>query len=268
MQGPSRGPRRSLLVGGSWVLVLILWLAAARGHEASLWVSRAAVLFASGALAFWLWERIRRLWVSGGAQGRILLLLLAASTLVHFVGLDHDIAHGYFKDEGNYRKAAQEINQGLLLRPWFIYPHLLFYLDAIAFWIAELFEPLVSGLARVCYGIENREQIQVLVGRHVTATLGALTVLPAFAIANRLGGTAAAALGGGLAVLSPLYLQVAHLNISDVPAAFFATLALAAVAALLDGERAGTYAWAGLWAGLAAASKYPAGVVAISILAI
>ncbi len=269
--GPEHGLLRSLgrwhYAAAAWLVVLALWLAAATGRDANAWIGRAAVVIAAGALALYVLGKLQGLWLVG-RHGRLLLLLLAASALLHFVGLDHDIAHGYFKDEGTYRKAAQEINQGLLLRPWFIYPHLLFYLDAIAFWIAELFEPLVSGLARVCYGIENREQIQVLVGRHVTATLGALTVLPAFAIANRLGGTAAAALGGGLAVLSPLYLQVAHLNISDVPAAFFATLALAAVAALLDGERAGTYAWAGLWAGLAAASKYPAGVVAISILAI
>lgn len=268
MGTPRRGAGRGHLAAGLWLLVLILWLASALGHSAHPWISRAAVLLAGGALAVVLGARIRATWSSGGAPGRILLLLVAASVLVHFVGLGHDIAHGYFKDEGTYRKAAQEINQGLVLRPWFIYPHLLFYLDAIALWIASLFEPAVAFVARFAYGVEGPRQIQVLVARHVTAALGALTVLPAFAIARRLGGTAAAALGGALVVLSPLYVQVAHLNISDVPAAFFSTLTLAAAAALLDRESRRGWVWAGLWAGLAAGSKYPAGVVAVAIVAV
>ncbi len=264
---PLGGSGRWQPAAAGLLLLVAFWLAAAGGHAANVWVSRAVVVAAAGLLVAYIAGRVRRLWSSGGAEGRILLALVAASFLVHFAGLGHDIAHDYFRDEGTYRQAAQEINRGRLLRAWFIYPHLLFYLDAIALWIASLFEPVVSLVARALYDLDNPHQIRLLVVRHVTATMGALTVLPVFAIARRLGGTAGAVLGGALVVLSPLYIQVAHLNISDVPAALFATLTLAAVAALVDGEDWRGWAWAGLWAGLAAGSKYPAGVVAVAIVA-
>ena len=71
-----------------------------------------------------------------------------------------------------------------------------------------------------------------------------------------------------LLIVSPLFNEGSHLNTCDVPSAFFATFCLWFVARLVDEERAPDYLLAGLCAGLAAASKYPAGVVAVAILAV
>ena len=73
-------------------------------------------------------------------------------------------------------------------------------------------------------------------------------------------------LSGALIALSTLHNTGSHLGICDVPSAFFAAVAMLFVARLLDSERLGDCLLAGLFAGLAAGTKYPAGVVAIGIL--
>lgn len=265
MRAPRVVPLRELACL-SLGLVALLWLLDAAGRGLPAAVDRTAVGLAALVVLALLVRTVRRR--AGSREGRLLLALVTASTAVHFIGLQHEIGHLYFADEGAFLAQGRRINDGQLVRPWFIYPHLLFYLDAVALWLAGLFEPVVAALARLVYGVEGADAVAVLVTRSVTATLGALTVVPVFAVARRIAGEAAAGLAGTIAVLSPIYVEVAHLNISDVPAAFFATLTLVPVTALLERERARDYVLAGLAAGLAAGSKYPAGLVAVAIAAV
>ncbi|HVS00856.1 MAG TPA: glycosyltransferase family 39 protein, partial [Thermoanaerobaculia bacterium] len=81
-------------------------------------------------------------------------------------------------------------------------------------------------------------------------------------------GRMAGALAALLLIFSPLYNDGSHLNICDVPSAFFATLCLLFVGRLVDEESLRDYLLAGVAAGLAAGSKYPAGVVAVAIVAV
>ena len=81
-------------------------------------------------------------------------------------------------------------------------------------------------------------------------------------------GAVAGALAAALVIFSELYNEGSHLNTCDVPSAFFATLCLLFVVRLIDRERSRDYVLAGVAAGLAAASKYPAGFVALGIAAV
>jgi Dolichyl-phosphate-mannose-protein mannosyltransferase len=264
-------PRLPWIVGASWALVVLLWLLDVSGHGLPAALSRLAVVVAALALAALVVRALARLWAGQGSfgttEGRLLLGLLALAGAVHFVGLGHELTTMYFGDEGIYRARAALVDQGQVLFGWFIYPHLLIYLEALACWLVGLFRTAVTFAAHLLYGVAEPDALDALVTRGITAGLGALTVVPVFAIARRLAGTAAAALAGLLAVLCPLYVQVSHLSISDGPSAFFATLTLVPVAALLERERTRDYLLAGLCAGLAAGSKYPAGTVAVAIVA-
>ncbi len=259
------------IAAASWGVVCLLWLLDAVGHGLPAAVDGLAVVLAAVALGAFLARAGRRLWageVDGGrGAGRALLLLAAVAAGFQFLGLGHELGSRYFGDEGIYLQHAREINGGQLFRSWFIYPHLLFYLDALALWIAALFEPLVRSAA-LLFDVEGELPVAALVTRWVTAGFGTLTVVPVFAIARRVAGTAAAVLAAALVALSPVYLEVTHLNVSDVPATFFATLTVWQVSRLLDRESTRGYVLAGLWAGLAAGSKYPAGVAAVAIVAL
>jgi hypothetical protein len=252
---------------------VLLWWLSARGTPAPQNASRAAILLAAACLVALAARGAVRLWraveePAGARPGRWLLALLALSFAAHFTGLGHEIGGLYFADEGTFRAQAERINDGQLLRAWFVYPHLLFYLDAVALWVASLFAGQVTAAVRVLCGVEGALEVAGLVTRTVSAGLGALTAWPVFALGRRLGGLAAGVLGGALIVLSPIYLEVCHLAIADGPAAFFAAVSLAAAARLLDGGSRRAFLLAGAAAGLAAGCKYPAGIVAVAIVAL
>lgn len=247
---------------------VVLWLLDALGRGAPPLMSRLVVVAALVGLAALTARAAVSLWRQGAA-GRALLLILAVSLGLSFVGLDHEVTGRDFADEGTYRAQAERINsQGQVFRPWFVYPHLLFYLDALALWAAGLLEPLTSSLARLLYGVEGGLPLAVLVTRTVTAVLGGLIPFPVFVTARRVAGDMAGIFAAGLAALSPLVVAMSHQNLSDVAAALFAALAVMEVSALLGEERMRHYLLAGVWAGLAAGSKYPAGVVAVAVVAL
>ncbi len=210
-----------------------------------------------------------------GARARAAAFLLPAllmlSLAVRFTGLGHEVEGRYYLDEGTYYHHASEINGGDVLRFSFVYPHLTYYADAFVLWLASLFPGVIARLAAGVYGVQGVQEplgVSWLLLRGVVALLSALTVVPVFRIAERLGGRTAGALASLLLIFSPLYNEGSHLNTCDVPSAFFATLCLLFAARLVDGESTRDYLLAGVAAGLAAASKYPAGVVAVAIVAV
>ena len=119
--------------------------------------------------------------------------------------------------------------------------------------------------------------------QRVNATLAALTAGAVFGAAYRVIGRAggssedptrvmrpllAATFASALIIFSPLYNSIAHQLIADVPAAAFGAFSLYFVSRLLEEERLEDYLLAGAAAGLAAASKYPGGMVAVAIFAV
>jgi len=262
-----RRPSLGLAVAVAWVAALALWLADAAGRGLPDGIDRVVVTAALVATAVAAGRAVLRP-ARGSRAERALLVLLALSLVLCFTGLDHEVAGRDFGDEGIYRATAERVNQeGQVLRPWFVYPHLLFYLDAVALWIAGLFQPAVDLLARLVYGVHGELPVATLVTRSVTALLGALLPWPVFVTARRVAGEGAAVAGAALAALSPLAVALAHLNLSDVASGFFAALAVAQASALLDRETRRDYLLAGLSAGLAAGAKYPAGLVAVAVAA-
>lgn len=248
------------------------WLASAAGHPPPHGSCRGlALVTVVLGLALLLRSAIRLLrgrTFPEPAAGPVLLAALGVALAASFWGLGHEIGGLYFADEGIFLAQAQRINAGQLLRGWFVYPHLLFYLDAFALWLAALFQHSVDVLAAALYGLAPGQPTAALVTRGVTATLGAATVVPAFALARRLGGFGAGALAAALMAGSPLWREVSQLNLADVAGGFLAALSLLAASNLLDIERPRDYALAGLAAGLAASAKYPAGVVVVAAAAL
>ena len=251
-----------------WAVAVVLWLLAVSGRGAPAPVERfvvgMAVAGALGLLVAWCARALRRAVVFRSLRPLLVPALLSLALAVRLVGLDHEIEEGFYLDEGTYSRHAAQINAGRLLQRDFVYPHLVYYLDAFATWMGGLHPEGVARAAGTVYGLEEWRAVRRLLMRLVVALAGAATVLPVFAVGRRLAGPAAGALGALLIVFSPLYNDGSHLAICDVPSAFFAALCLAATARLLESESAPWYLLAGAAAGLAAAAKYPAGLVAVA----
>jgi hypothetical protein len=245
-----------------WLLALLLWMLHVGGHDL-VWPARAVVILAAVAGIAWLAVRVAR----GGRTGLLLAGLLFLCLIVRFTGLSHEVEGRYYLDEGTYYHHATEIDAGRWLRLSFVYPHFLYYADAFALWLVGLFPGLTSWIGSLL-GVTDLLAVPWWVLRGVVAVLSTLTVIPVFRIGQRLGGAWAGAAASLLLIFSSLYNGGSHLGICDVPSAFWATLCLWFVARLVDEEQTRDYLLAGAAAGLAAATKYPAGVVAVAIVAV
>jgi Dolichyl-phosphate-mannose-protein mannosyltransferase len=246
-------------------------------------LSRGAIVAALAAGAAWLAAALaarlagRRGWALGAAL--VLPALLALSLAVRFAGIDSEVSGRYYLDEGTYYHHATMIDRGEVLSLSFVYPHLVYYADALTLWAAARFPATVAALGRRLYGLDDPLAVAWLLLRGVVALLSALTVVPVYELARRASGggagaaaswvgRAAGALAAALLIASDLFNEGSHLNTCDVPSAFFATVCLLLVSRLADRERVGGYLLAGVAAGLAGASKYPAGLVALGIAAV
>ncbi len=96
----------------------------------------------------------------------------------------------------------------------------------------------------------------ILVGRLVTAVLGALTLIPIFTLGSRLFGRSTGWLGAVTYGVIPVAVVHAHFATVDMTATFFVAVSLALGARLLDNPDWGNIVLAGLACGLAAAAKY------------
>jgi hypothetical protein len=242
---------------------------------AGLWAARLAGDPAASPVAEPAGERDR-------GAARLLLALLALSFVVRFAGLDHEVAVRSYLDEGTYHRYARSILAGDAFPISFVYPHFYFYLQSMAFWLLDALAPWSHGLLAGLSRAEAPIELEWLTLRLVSATLSALAVVPVFLAARRLGALAgrgsgfanlAAAGAALLLVFSPLYDGGAHLAICDAPSGAFAALVVALGGRILAlqaaGERPwGLYALAGIAAAAAAGTKYPAGVVAVAIVAV
>lgn len=106
-----------------------------------------------------------------------------------------------------------------------------------------------------------------LVGRLLSALLGAGTVWAVFALGRRLFGAATGFGAAALYAVMPAAVVHGHFATVDVPATFFVALALVAGSRLLTRPDARTCVAAGVLSGLAAATKYNAALVALAPLA-
>jgi hypothetical protein len=104
----------------------------------------------------------------------------------------------------------------------------------------------------------------ILVGRLLTAVLGALTAWAIWALGRQLYGKWAGFIGGLLYAIAPAAVVHAHYATVDVPATFFVAVTLVYAAKLLSSPTTRNVALAGIFAGLAAATKYNCGLVALA----
>ena len=259
-------------VAAGWLATIFCWLWDATGNAPRIlcqFVVFASLTLTAGSVLWSGWVLWRRqegpsFWTAG----RLLLLLVVLALGVHWIGVDWEVTSRYYRDEGIYYAAANDINDGDLFPKSFIYGHLPYYIYALALWIQSLFPAAMAWVVGTLFGVSKEVDVSWILLRGINTTFGALTVIPVFVIGRRIAGLWGAGLGSLLIVFSPIYNEITRLIISDVPSAFFAAACLMFVALLLEEESWPPYLGAGVAAALAAASKYPAGVVAVAIVGI
>lgn len=199
--------------------------------------------------------------------------LLLAAVVLRLWGIgwglpDQNRLFSYHPDEGvNLVNAVLE--DGRRARPhldigFYNYGSFYFYL-----WQAGLAVNQTYGLIRLPDGGAPNPSAEsvaamLLVGRLIAALLGALTVLPVYLLGERLFGRKTGLIAAGAYAVMPAAVIHAHFATVDAPATFLAAVALACGARLLERQDSRTIVCSGLLSGLAAATKYNAGLVLLA----
>ena len=170
--------------------------------------------------------------------------------MVRFIGLDFDQRHHFHPDERAIADAVGRLSfdpsHPQLNPKFFAYGSFPLYIDGI----------VTSTLANIpaLRGYDER----ILVGRGVSAAVGALTVLLLALLGARLYNFQVGMLAGGLLAACVLHVQNSHFMATDVFLTLIVLVALYFLIGLVQRGRTRDYVYSGLAIGLAGATKFSA----------
>ena len=148
---------------------------------------------------------------------------------------------------------------------FFNYPTLQFYLCSALFYLGSLVSAQGDSFLVYQYFVDPGQVIAW--ARGLAALMAVGTVAVCMRLGRRLYGREAGWAAGLLLGLMPLHTRFSHLAATDVPALLWGSLALLWAVRLAQEEKRLDGAVAGLWVGLAAATKYPAALAFLPVLA-
>lgn len=105
-----------------------------------------------------------------------------------------------------------------------------------------------------------------LPGRVVMLLGGLLVILLAYRLARRLFDTRTALLTAALLAIDPIHIRYSQIIRTDMQSTIFVLLTLLAATRIVERGTLRTYLVAGMWVGIACATKWPAGTVAAGVL--
>lgn len=197
-----------------------------------------------------------------------LLGLFALALLVRCIGLTWGLPnsgrwYSYHPDESTRQivGAVVSVISGDFNPHFFNYPSLSIYATWFIYQLLAGFG-LTTNAVGTAYPWPVIHDI-ILSGRLFSVLTGAATAPLVFLLARRLWPGRWAILAGALAALTPGHVQHSHFATVDVPATFFVVLCLVITVGARSNK---ALLWAGLVAGLAAGTKYNAGLVVIAPL--
>ncbi len=201
------------------------------------------------------------------APALICILIIAAALRIWGIGWGLPNSKHYFSyhpDETTILFAAMRVDffTGDFNPGFYNYGSLFIYLTYIA-----TFAVTVLGLANLSEDTFSKigEFAKLyLASRMVAVLLGILTVYLVYALGKRAYGRRTGILAALFMAILPIHVMHSKFMAVDVPATFFVVLALIFTIRITDGHRFRDYLFAGLAAGLAAGTKYNAGLVVLS----
>ncbi len=191
----------------------------------------------------------------------LLVTVVAAVARFWFLrwGLPNELHQlSYHPDEALQIGAMLRIKPGsLALDPGFYnYPAGYLNLGAVAVRVAAAWGVTMDGTLTGVY----------ITARALTVVLGVLTIPFVFAAARRFYGDAAGLIAAIVFAIVPLHIVHSHFATVDVPATLWVAAAIFGAIVILERPTLRTYLLAGGAAGLAAGTKYNAGLVLVSVI--
>ena len=176
-----------------------------------------------------------------------ILFLFAVS--VRLFRVDWDQHHFFHPDERAIGFAVDRLS----FKPLQLNPHFFAY-GSVTLYVIKAATSLLGGFKEALRGYDS----SIFAGRVISALLGALTAVVLAMLGTRLYGQRTGLLAGFLMAMAVLHVQNSHFATSDVPLTFLVLVCLYFLVRIVDTGRIRHYLLAGLFAGLAIATKFSA----------
>ncbi|MGH2927471.1 MAG: ArnT family glycosyltransferase, partial [Solirubrobacteraceae bacterium] len=191
-----------------------------------------------------------------------LALLLGITFALRLWGVKQGLPYSYNSDE-----ATHFVPRAIAFFTHDYDPHYFLNPPAYSYLLHIVFELWFGSADAVRRAYATDPTGVFVVARVVAALLGTISVWLTFLAGERLFGRTVALLGAAIFGLAFLPMFYSHLALNDVPALAPVALALYGVAGVLRNGSRREYALAGIGIGLAAATKYTGGVIAVCLVA-
>jgi 4-amino-4-deoxy-L-arabinose transferase-like glycosyltransferase len=199
-----------------------------------------------------------------GVRAAVAGIIVAAAAL-RLWNIGSGIPYAVGPDEPQVmNRVAHMMKTGDFNPHFFDWPTLTFYLNLIV----SCFTFLAGAMRGAWSHLDQVSAAELyLAGRQFTAILGAATVALTFAAGRRWGNPVALVAAALMAVI-PGHVRESHFVLTDVPTAFFTTLALLMALRAYERQTWSAFAWAGAAAGLAASCKYNGSMAIVMPIAV
>jgi len=203
-----------------------------------------------------------------GPIGPVLLLAL----LLRLWGIDHGLPHVYSVDEPALVRSVLGLRFDLNPHH-FDWPHFHFYFCYLFFVLLVKFRallqvlnlrPVLEPLMPIFW---QDPQIFYLQVRIISALMGTATVGLVYLVGRKLFDKKVGLLAAAFLAVYPFHNEISHFAVLEAPLTFWVTLSFLFSVLILKHGRRRDYFLAGLFAGLAASTKYNGALVVIPILA-
>jgi hypothetical protein len=202
------------------------------------------------------------------AQG-LLIALIVLGLLTRLLGIGWGLPYFYHVDEKGFGKFTIHYFTGDLNPHFFQVPSCYTYMTA-AVWGGYYLGGKVTGRftsrADLIKAYNQDPTVFFLLGRLLTVILAVGTIILVFMIGRRMYGTRAGALAALLLIFSLEHVKMSHYFIPDVTMVFFLMVSFLFIWSIYTTGKASSYILAGLFAGLAYATKYGGHFLALPLL--
>jgi 4-amino-4-deoxy-L-arabinose transferase-like glycosyltransferase len=202
--------------------------------------------------------------------------IVAIALMLRLWGTNFGLPFAYHPDEGAIIMPAVNILRTGNYQPFrldygsaYIYALTFLYIPYFLYGAWRGFFTSVSDLpVFLDYHLIERYPVPMLflIGRLLTAILGAMTVLLVYRLGNRLASKGAGLLAAVFLTVEPLHVRHSHFATMDVPMTCLVILALVKILDLFERGELHDYIWSGIWTGIAASTKFPGGMLYLSLV--
>jgi len=199
----------------------------------------------------------------------LIAALLLLTVVVRLAGLSFGLPNVYHVDEERFAQLSEGILRGNLNPHWFFIPTLYIYLVAAA-WEGVYLTGKVFGQFQTREDLLGRfgtdPSLLYMVGRLLTALMSVLTVFFMYILGRRMYGPRAGALAALFLIFSLEHNRASHYLNPDSPMILFIVLSFLFVWSVYQEGKTRDYILAGLFAGLAFATKYGGHILFIPLV--